>query len=167
MADTTNPYAEFLGDQEPYFVLRSTADRIQELTAGLTAQQLATPPEPGKWSIHQMVAHLADCELIFQTRARMIMFQNNPTLVSFDQEPWVLGWMRENEPWDETLLRFRVLRNSILRLFLNAEAHDLERYGTHTERGVQTIADYVDLLAGHDINHLRQIERARGVVIGK
>ena len=47
----------------------------------------------------------------------------------------MLGWMRENEPWDETLQRFRVLRNSILRLFLNAEAHDLERYGTHTRAG--------------------------------
>jgi hypothetical protein len=167
MADSTNPYASFLGDQEPYFVLRSTADRIQELTAGLTAEQLAAPPQPGKWSIHQIVAHLADCELVFQTRARMIMFQNNPTLVSFDQESWVLGWMREHEPWEETFLRFRVLRNSILRLFLNAEGHDLVRYGTHTERGVQTIRDYVDFLAGHDINHLQQIERARGVISAK
>ena len=43
---------------------------------------------------------------MFQTRARMIMFQNNPTLVSFDQDPWVLGWMRENEPWPETFERF-------------------------------------------------------------
>ena len=78
--------------------------------AGLTPEQLRRHPEPGKWSIHQIVAHLADCELVFQTRARMIMFQNNPTLVSFDQDPWVLGWMRENEPWDETMQRFRVLR---------------------------------------------------------
>ena len=118
---STNPYAEYLGDKEPYFVLRSTVERIQELTAGLTPEQLAATPEPGKWSIHQIVAHLADCELVFQTRARMIMFQDKPTLVSFDQDPWVLGWMRENEPWDETFERFRVLRRSILRLFLNAE----------------------------------------------
>ena len=60
-----------------------------------------------------------------------------------------------------------MLRRSILRLFLNAEGHDLDRYGTHTERGVQTVSDYVDILAGHDINHLQQIERLRGVVAGK
>ena len=167
MAASTNPYAEFLGDKEPYFVLRSTVDRIQELTAGLTPEQLAAIPAPGKWSIHQIVAHLADVELVFQTRARMIMFQNNPTLIGFDQEPWVLGWMRENEPWPETFERFRVLRNAILRLFLNAEGHDLQRYGTHNERGVQTISDYVEMLAGHDINHLQQIERLRGVAAGK
>jgi hypothetical protein len=162
-----NPYAKYLGDKEPYFVLRSTADRIEELTAGLTPEQLATPPEPGKWSIHQIVAHLADCDLVFQTRARMIMFQNNPTLVSFDQDPWALGWLREKEPWAETFERFRVLRRSILRLFLNAEGHDLERYGTHTELGIQTISDYVEIIAGHDINHLLQIERLRGIADGK
>ena len=162
MAVSTNPYAEFLGDKEPYFVLRSTAERIQELTSGLSPEQLEAIPVPGKWSIHQIVAHLADVELVFQTRARMIMFQNNPTLIGFDQEPWVLGWMRENEPWADTFERFCVLRKAILRLFLNAEGHDLERYGTHNERGIQTIADYVEMLAGHDINHLRQIERLCG-----
>jgi hypothetical protein len=162
MAASTNPYAKYLRDKEPYFVLRSTADRIQELTAGMSPEQLAANPEPGKWSIHQIVAHLADCELVFQTRCRMIMFEDSPTLVSFNQEPWALGWMRENEPWSETFERFKVLRKSILRLFLNAEPHDLTRYGTHTERGLQTIEDYVELIAGHDINHLEQIERIRG-----
>jgi hypothetical protein len=161
---STNPYAQYLGDKEPYFVLQSTAERIQELTAGLTPEQLATPPEPGKWSIHEIVAHLADCELVFQTRARMIMFQDVPTLVNFDQEPWVLGWAREKEPWAETFEKFAVLRRSILRLFLNAEGHDLVRYGVHTERGPQTINDYVEMMAGHDINHLQQIERVRGIV---
>ncbi len=161
---STNPYAEYLGDKEPYFVLRSTVDRIEELTAGLSPEQLATPPEPGKWSIHQIVAHLADCDLVFQTRARMVMFQDRPTLVGFDQDPWALGWMREKEPWNETLEKLAVLRRSILRLFLIAEGHDLLRYGVHTERGPQTINDIVEMMAGHDINHLQQIERVRGIV---
>jgi hypothetical protein len=90
------------------------------------------------------------------------MFQDRPTLVAFDQDAWVLGWMRENEPWEETLERFRVLRQSSLRLFLNALPHDLDRYGNHTERGIQTITDLVNTLAGHDINHIQQIERLTG-----
>jgi hypothetical protein len=164
MASTTNPYAKYLEDKEPFFVLQSTVDRIRELTAGLTQEQLATPPEPGKWSIHQILAHLADVDLVFQTRVRMIMFQNTPTLVSFDQDPWVLGWAREKEPWPETLERLNVLRRSILRLFGNAEGHDLTRYGVHTERGPQTVNDYMEMMAGHDINHLQQIEQVRGVL---
>ena len=163
MATAANPYAGYLGDKEPYFVLRSTVDRIRELTAGLTPEQIAAPPAPGKWSIYQIVGHLADCELMFQVRGRMIMFQNNPTLVAFDQDPWVLGWMRENEPWEETFERFSVLRRSSLRLFTNATGHDLLRYGTHTERGPITVEDIVSTMAGHDINHLQQIERISGI----
>ena len=163
MATAANPYAQFLGDKEPYLILRSTVDRIRELTAGLTSEQLAAPPGPGKWWIYQIVGHLADCELVFQVRGRMIMFQNNPRLVAFDQDPWVLGWMREEEPWGETLQRFEVLRRSSLRLFGNATGHDLLRYGTHEERGPITITDVVNTMAGHDVNHLQQIERIRGV----
>ena len=95
MADTTNPYAKFLGDKEPYFVLRSTADRIQELTAGLTPKQLADPPSRASGRFIRSSRIWRIVELVFPTRARMIMFQNNPTLVSFDQDPWVLGWMRQ------------------------------------------------------------------------
>jgi hypothetical protein len=163
MATAANPYAQFLGDKEPYFILRSTVDRILELTAGLTPEEIAAPQAPGKWSIHQIVAHLADCELVFQVRGRLILFQDNPRLVAFDQDPWVLGWMRENEPWDETIERFAVLRRSSLRLFGNATGHDLLRYGTHDERGPITITDIVNTMGGHDINHLQQIERIRGL----
>ena len=161
MAATTNSYVSYLEDKEPFFVLRATADRIRELTEDLAPEQTAVPPQPGKWSIHEIVAHLVDVELVFQTRARFIMFQDNPPLPSFDQDRWVLGWAREQEPWDETFERFRVLRRSLLRLFDNAQGHDLERYGTHSERGPQTISDYVKLIAGHDLNHLQQIERIR------
>jgi hypothetical protein len=167
MATAANPYAGFLGDKEPFFILRSTVDRIRELTDGLTPEQIAAPPAPGKWSIYQIVGHLADCELVFQYRGRMVMFQNNPTLVAFDQDPWVLGWMRENEPYEETFERFSVLRRSSLRLFGNATGHDLLRYGTHTERGPVTIEDIVNTIGGHDVNHLQQIERIRGAFDGK
>jgi hypothetical protein len=167
MATAANPYAGFLGDKEPFFILRSTVDRIRELTDGLTSEQIAAPPAPGKWSIYQIVGHMADCELVFQYRGRMVMFQTNPTLVAFDQDPWVLGWMRENEPYEETFERFSVLRRSTLRLFGNATGHDLLRYGTHTERGPVTIEDIVNTIGGHDVNHLQQIERIRGAFDGK
>ena len=159
MATAANPYASFLGDKEPYFILRSTVPQIQELTANLAPEQLVANPSPGKWSIHQIVAHLADCETVFQFRGRLVMFEDTPKLASFDQDRWLNGWMREQEPWEETLDRFRVLRNSSIRLFTNAEGHDLTRLGVHDERGPITITDIVNTMAGHDINHLQQIER--------
>ncbi|HYP05481.1 MAG TPA: DinB family protein [Bryobacteraceae bacterium] len=167
MATAANPYAGFLGANEPFAVIGSTVDRIRELTAGLSAEQLAAPPAPGKWSIYQILGHFADCELMFQTRSRMILFQDKPTLVAFDQDPWVNGWMRENEPWEETFERLTVLRRSSLRLFGSVPEHDLLRYGIHTERGPVTVADTIRTMAGHDINHLQQIERIRAIQAGK
>jgi hypothetical protein len=159
MAATTNPYAQQLGDREPMPVLESTPGRLRELTTSLPDDLIGTPPEPGKWSIHQIVAHLADVELVFTARARMMLFEDNPTLVAFNQDNWVDGWVREKESFEQTLNRFGVLRESTVRLFRNTPPHDLERYGTHTERGPQKVRDYIGLLAGHDLNHLAQIER--------
>ena len=158
---TAIPYAEFIGDGDRLATMESTPKFIAEIRAELSDEQLARTPQPGKWSIHQIVAHLADCEIMFQGRLRMILFQDNPTLVSFDQETWSAGWAREKEPFDVTFERFRVLRESTLRLLRNTPEADLQRIGTHTERGPQKAVDYITLIAGHDINHRRQIQALR------
>ena len=158
---TTIPYSQFIGSNDPYPVIESTADRIAEIAAQLTPEQIAGAPAPGKWSIHQIVAHLADNEVMSQARIRLMLFEDTPTLVAYDQDRWLNGWMREQEPFEETLERFRVLRRSTVRLLRNSPEHDLRRVGAHTERGVQTPADYLIILAGHDINHLSQVEGIR------
>jgi hypothetical protein len=161
MATTTVPYAEFLGSNDPIPVLESTARRITEITTGLTPGQIGAPPAPGKWSIHQIVAHIADTELVALVRFRMMLFEDAPTLVAYDQDRWLNGWMREEEPFAGVLDRFRVIRASTVRLLRAAPANDLKRSGTHTERGVVTVNDYIVTIAGHDINHLNQIEGIR------
>jgi len=155
------PYSQFIGSNDPYPVLESTADRIAAIAAELTPDQLAAAPEPGKWSIHQILGHLTDNELMAQSRIRLMLFEDTPLLVAYDQDRWVNGWIREQELFEETLERFRVLRRSTLRLFRNTPEHDLRRVGTHAERGVQTPADYIVITAGHDVNHLSQIEGIR------
>jgi hypothetical protein len=168
---TPIPYSQFLGSNDPFPVLGNTPRRIAEIASTLKPEQVLVHPEsitvrsgtsmPGKWSIHQIVAHLADTELVCQTRVRMMLFEDAPTLVAYDQDRWVNGWQRESESFEATLERFRVLRDSTLRLFRATPEPDLRRYGTHTERGVQTAGDYLVILAGHDINHLSQIEAIR------
>jgi hypothetical protein len=165
------PYSEFIGSADPFPILGNTPGRILEIVSTLTPEQIRVHPDsvavrsgtsmPGKWSIHQIVAHLADTELVCHTRVRMILFEDAPTLVAYDQDRWVNGWQRENESFEATLERFRVLRESTIRLFRGTPELDLRRYGTHTERGVQTAGDYMIILAGHDINHLSQIEAIR------
>jgi hypothetical protein len=154
-----NPYGEYLGDRAPMSILETTVDQIAALTKGMTAEQLATPTAPGKWSIHEIVAHLADLELVTSARCRWILFEDNPTLIGYDQDPWIEGWRREKEPFPETLQRLRILRNAQLRLFRHCSPAELERTGNHADHGEITLDFLRSLVAGHDLNHLLQLER--------
>ena len=154
-----NPYAKFLKDRDPLGIAAATPARIRSLIRGLTSAQLAYRPAPGKWSIQEIISHLADTEMVMGCRARWIAFEDHPTLVPFDQEKWATGRAREKETLAETLERFRLLRRSQARLFRHASKKDFRRTGFHPERGIVTLRVQLETLAGHDLNHLEQIQR--------
>jgi hypothetical protein len=162
-----NPYAPHLGGRDPLAVAAATPARIVSLIRGLTPRQLAQPPAPGKWSIREIVNHLADTEAVMWCRSRWIAFEEKPTLVPFDQEKWAAGRTREKEPLTETLERFRLLRRSQLRLFRALPKKAFDRSGFHPERGVVTLREQLETLAGHDLNHLQQIQRLAAQHKGK
>ena len=142
-------------------VLAATPHRLSELTAGLSGSQLLERPAPGKWSIHEIVAHLADSELMFSARCRFILYEQNKPLIGFDQDALMAGWRRERESFEDTMERFRVLRQAQLRMFRAASPADLERSGVHEEYGRESASEYLLKVAGHDLNHLEQIARLR------
>ena len=72
-----NPYEKFLAGQEPIPVLTSTADRLADLTAPLSGAQIERASAPGKWSIREIAAHLADCEIVFSFRLRQTLSQKH------------------------------------------------------------------------------------------
>lgn len=154
-----NPYARYLEGQEPLTVAAATPARITRLLRGLRPRQLTKCPAPGKWSIQEIIRHLADTEMVMCCRARWIAFEEHPTLIPFDQEKWAAGALREKEPLAETLERFRSLRRSQLRLFRAASKQDFTRGGFHPERGEVTLQEQLETVAGHDLNHLAQLER--------
>jgi hypothetical protein len=155
-----NPYGKYLGERDPMSVLESTVDRITALTKELTPEELAAPLPSRTWSTHDIVAHLADLELVTSARCRWILFEENPKLIGYDQDPWINGWRREEEPFEETLHRLRVLRNSQLRLFRKCSEADLARKATHQDHGEITLGFLRSLVAGHDMNHLLQLENS-------
>jgi hypothetical protein len=153
-----NPYARFLEGRDPLKVIAATPARIRTLVRELTPRQLTRPPAPGKWSLHEIVIHLAETDMVMLCRDRWIAFEDNPTLLPFDQDKWAAGWEREKESFDETLERLTLIRRSHVRLFKSATAKDLRRSGYHPERGKITLRIQLETVAGHDLNHLLQIE---------
>ena len=155
---------DLVGDRDPMEVLRGTPDALNRRIEALSQEQIGRPEAPGKWSVREVLHHLADTELAWAYRLRMVLAHDRPTLTAYDQDLWAARLRYSEGRAEEALERFGVLRRSNLHLLEQASASDLQRVGMHVERGEETVAHMVRLNAGHDQLHLNQIERiVRGV----
>ena len=145
--------------KQPLQVQQATAKKLQSLTRRLGKKQVTRRPEPGKWSIAEILAHLSDVELVVGWRLRLILGSNGTPLQAFDQDAWAdtLNYKRRDPK--ASLEMFRVLRKHNLALLKSIPKSLWDNYGMHPERGKETVAHIVRMLAGHDLNHLRQVER--------
>jgi hypothetical protein len=152
---------DLVGDRDPLAILRATPGALQRATEGLTLEQLRRPERPGKWSIVQVLQHLADAEVVWAWRMRLILSQDRPVLTGYDQDRWAdrLGYA-DADPGD-ALEQFNAVRRGNLRLLGRATPDDLQRVGVHAERGEESVDHLRRLFAGHDLLHLRQIERIK------
>ena len=150
--------------KDPRRVLGETPDAARRAIAGLDDAALARPEEPGRWSIRHVLRHLADSEIVWGWRLRMVLAHEAPALTGYDQDAWAnrLGYA-DADP-HESLEELKVLRRGTLRLLDRATPSDLERHGMHVERGKESVAHMIRLYAGHDLLHLRQIERIRAAI---
>ena len=165
MKETPKQYTKRMlgnvGDKNPLAVQRATPVRLARLVRGLSRTQLRRRPAPGKWSINEIVAHLADTELVGGYRIRTILGQNRTPIQAFDQDVWAARGSYNRVDVRRALERFRVLREANLALIRSLSPRRLQQYGMHAERGKESIAHIVSMFAGHDVNHLGQIERIR------
>jgi len=148
-----------VGDRNALDVLRDTAGALMRAVATLTPEQIKTPESGGKWSIAAVLRHLADTDVVWGWRMRLILAQDRPAITGFDQDLWAERLDYANSDPNESLEMFAVLRRDNLRLIERATADDLERVGVHAERGEESAGYMVRLYAGHDLMHLAQIER--------
>ena len=153
---------ELLGDQNAICVLRQTAQILERTLHGLRPEQIVQPEAVGKWSIRDVCQHLSDSELVFGYRLRMVLAHDRPPLTGYDQDLFAsrLDYARVDAP--QALNLFRTIRESNLMLAQGASDEDLRRTGVHAERGEQTLGEMIRLWAGHDLVHLRQVERICG-----
>jgi uncharacterized damage-inducible protein DinB len=152
-----NPYAQFLAGRDPIEVIGSTHAQLSKLAARLPADQLALRTPAGKWNAREIVAHLADCELVFSFRLRQTLADDHPTLQPFDQDRWAARYAKYD--MSSALRLFGAARDWNLLLLEGVSEEDRSRPVTHPERGTMALWTIVETMAGHDLNHLQQIER--------
>jgi hypothetical protein len=155
-----NPYAKFLGGRDPIAIIAATHPQLTKLAERLPADQLALRVPMGKWNAREIVAHLADCELVFGFRLRQTLADDHPTLQPFDQDRWAARY--GNCDMASALRMFGAARNWNLLLLADVGEAERSRPVTHPERGTMTLWTIVETMAGHDLNHLQQVERLAG-----
>ncbi len=151
-----NPYASYLGGQDAITVLRETPSALQSLVAGLSPQQLDTPPAPGKWSIREILAHLADCEIAFGFRLRQALADPVIVIQPFDQDLWARRYGAYSAA--AALRTFLTNREWTLSLLTTVTDSDLSQTVVHPERGTLPFRTLLETIAGHDRNHLTRLE---------
>ena len=156
---------ELVGGEDPRKVLETTADWCEQQTSGLTPAQLAHAEAPGKWSLVQILQHLADSELVWGYRLRKVLAEDRPELTGYDQDLWATRLDYAASSRDHALAMFRALRQANLRLLDGASEADLDRVGIHAERGPESVRHMIRLYAGHDLVHRNQISRVRTALL--
>jgi len=116
---------------------------------------------PGKWSVRQIVAHLADAELVGAHRMRQIVAEDNPTIVAFDQDKWTANLDYARRKPKQSLETFRRIRAENYELLKDLPENAWERTGNHTGRGRLTLREMVEGYASHAESHARQMQEIR------
>ena len=159
--DYTKAILGLLGDRDPIAVLEKTPGEVTRLVTRLTAEELARPESPGKWSMRQVIRHLADSEVVWGYRLRRVIAEDRPRIEGYDQDRWAVGLHYDQADVIECLAELRALRIGHLRLLRALGPAEKMRVGVHSERGEESVEHMIRMYAGHDTLHLNQLERIR------
>lgn len=150
---------KLLGDRRPLEVLAQTASTLAEIARTHPATMLRSRPFEGKWTPNEVIGHLVDSEWVYGYRLRLILCEDNPTILGMNQDLWVAGQRHNEREPSELVEMFRSMRQLNLAVWQRLSPADLERTGQHNERGPESLGLLLRMLAGHDLSHLDQIAR--------
>jgi hypothetical protein len=152
---------------DPMSVLKTTPKRLVKATKGLTKKQMQTPWAPGKWNMIQIVSHLCDAELAMGYRFRKVVAEPGSPLQAYDENKWTANLHYEESDPHAKVEFFNALRAQHVWLLSRLNEEEIQRWGLHEERGQESVERMAHMLAGHDINHIRQLETIHGLVTKK
>ena len=163
MPETAQQYTQrivgYVDGQDPLKVQAATPKKLERLIGRISPARARKRPAPDKWSIGEVAAHLADAEIVLGWRVRAVLGAPGTPIQAYDQDAWArTGQYGKRNPRESVAL-FKALRAANLALYKSLTAEQWKLYGMHSERGQESLEHVVRMIAGHDLNHLQQIER--------
>lgn len=152
----TNPYATQLGDANPLAEISAAPERMNDTMKRLGSSGLDRPRAPGKWTGKQIICHLADVELAFAFRIRQALAEEKHVIQPFNES----AWAKPYPALDAHIAAesFTAVRRWNLALLKTLPPDAFSKPLNHPERGDMVFGDLIATMAGHDLNHFRQLE---------
>jgi hypothetical protein len=160
----TRALLDVLGSRDPVEVLSELMPWITERIRRVDQRILRVPEAAGKWSVIEVLQHLADSDLVFGFRLRMILTEDKPPLQGYDQDAWARTLKYSDVQFELAMDQLRSLRAANIHLLRQLSPVQLERSGLHSERGPESAGFLLRLMGGHDLVHRRQIDRILAAV---
>ena len=161
MRETSQQYTQRLlsysQGKESLSLQQAAPKKLAALFKGKSKKQLTRRPAPDRWSAAEIAAHLADSEVAIAWRLRQILSSNGISIQAYDQDCWAMTFDYVHRDSKQSLELYRVLRGSNIALLKTVPRKLWDNYGVHQERGNESVAHLVRLIAGHDLNHLHQV----------
>lgn len=151
-----NPYASFLGNRNPRDVIGETPAKLTALSDRLGTDGMERSLAPGKWPARAILCHLADCEVAFAFRLRQALAETDHVIQPFDQDAWAAPYGKLDG--QSAIAAFSALRRWNQALLDTTSPEQLAKKLSHPERGEMTFQVVVETMAGHDLNHLQQLD---------
>lgn len=163
MNETAQQYTQRIlshsAGQDALKLQASTPKKLERLIKGVSPAKLRKKPAPEKWSIAEIIAHLADVEIVVGWRMRSILGAPGTEVQAYDQDAWNTNLHYDKRDVRKDLIQQRVNREANLALLKTLTPEQWKHFGMHSERGQESIEHIVKMMAGHDLNHIQQIER--------
>ena len=163
MQETADQYRQrmfsYLSGGDPLKLQAAAPAKLAKLLKNVSPAGARKRPAPGKWSIAEIVAHLADTELVGGYRIRAILGAPGSQIIGFDQDRWVTALHYDKRNLRKSFEHYCALREANLALLKTLTPEQWKHHGIHNERGAETVETIVSMFAGHDLNHFQQIER--------
>jgi DinB superfamily len=162
MPETPQEYRQrimsHVGSADPLKLQAAAPQKLERLLKGVPVSRLRRRPAPEKWSIAEIVAHLADVEIVVGYRLRVTLGAPGTPIQAFDQDGWATSGHYDKRDPRKSLEEYRAFREANLCLLKLLTAEQWNHYGLHAERGEESVGTMVRMIAGHDLNHIKQIE---------
>jgi uncharacterized damage-inducible protein DinB len=151
------PYGDVLVGLDAGVVIEETPGRLARVLERVAKDQEDVKPAPGKWSLREVMAHLADCEIAWSWRLRVAYEKDRAEMQPFEQDPWAK--MYGQYSMEMAKATFYALRAWNVAFVAGLTEADRRKVIFHPERGEETLWTLVEIMAGHDLHHLKALEK--------